>query len=679
MDSLFVGKDGFIWWKGVVEDRKDPIFLGRVRVRIFGWHTDDKLQLPTHDLPWAMPSLPIDNGRNPIGLKEGDWCWGFFLDGPEAQKPIVVGFIPGIDEDKANPEIGFYDPTPNEELKCDIVPRPPEMCPVQEGESKDGETPKATGRFKNPDVLPGQNIAFGELVKKYDYRTFKYDVNKDGEYNQTDANILTDIDGDGVPNNEKRFFSGQTKTSGSVAISRYPLEDRLMEPCTSRLTRNENIEKTIVALKKGELGAGEGGGYEGAGVGGDAAEGPAAFQEPETPYDAKYPYNHVYESESGHVIEVDDTPELQRMHWYHRSGTFTEIHPDGLEVNKVKKSQYNFIYEDYFNSTLKSINFDAGEAFRVKAGSVANINAGSDHNRQTGNDLNALVGRHINTRVKENTHTVIEEESWTHVFKGAFLYVKDDDGVLHIKVKKDILIESEMGKIQLVANSAPISLSSPQIMLQGPGGGLTDINLVSASIRSQFLVAHVAGVAFPAAGMIPDAPSPDPLLFNKAPDESWYEDGPTDASLKEGFLLPNGMPGDVWKPISESDKKLVTLSHAGQKHEIREALPTGQLEAVKIKYIHKDFSITEWKVVRPIHKPGDLIDKPKSVDIFEGDGRGMCRWSKPGAEYPKQVFFMTGSSENLILDSSQRHQCTFKFDEKIEGFNFKQTIEAPKT
>jgi len=45
--EYFQGKDGFIWWNGVVEDRKDPLFLGRCRVRILGWHTADKSELPT--------------------------------------------------------------------------------------------------------------------------------------------------------------------------------------------------------------------------------------------------------------------------------------------------------------------------------------------------------------------------------------------------------------------------------------------------------------------------------------------------------------------------------------------------------------------------------------------------------------------------------------------------------
>ena len=40
-----------IWWSGVVEDRDDPEKLGRCRVRIFGWHTDDVQLLPTNVLP----------------------------------------------------------------------------------------------------------------------------------------------------------------------------------------------------------------------------------------------------------------------------------------------------------------------------------------------------------------------------------------------------------------------------------------------------------------------------------------------------------------------------------------------------------------------------------------------------------------------------------------------------
>ena len=83
-DSNFLGRDGFTWFVGVVEDRADPSYLGRIRVRCLGYHTDDKTVLPTSDLPWAHPLQPITSsgisgiGQTPLGLLEGSWVIGFF-------------------------------------------------------------------------------------------------------------------------------------------------------------------------------------------------------------------------------------------------------------------------------------------------------------------------------------------------------------------------------------------------------------------------------------------------------------------------------------------------------------------------------------------------------------------------------------------------------------------------
>ena len=46
---------------GVVEDRNDPLSLGRCRVRAFGIHTEDKAMIPTEDLPWATPVMPFNS------------------------------------------------------------------------------------------------------------------------------------------------------------------------------------------------------------------------------------------------------------------------------------------------------------------------------------------------------------------------------------------------------------------------------------------------------------------------------------------------------------------------------------------------------------------------------------------------------------------------------------------
>jgi hypothetical protein len=58
---------------------------------------------------------------------------------------------------------------------------------------------------------------------------------------------------------------------------------------------------------------------------------------------SQYPYNHVYESESGHVIEIDDTPNSERLHTMHKSGTFEEIHADGTKVTKIVKDNYEIV------------------------------------------------------------------------------------------------------------------------------------------------------------------------------------------------------------------------------------------------------------------------------------------------------------------------------------------------
>ena len=71
---------------GVVEDRNDPEFLGRVKVRVYSVHNENKSEIKTKDLPWAMV---LQSGSNPAtsgigmsgtGIVEGTWVFGLFLD-----------------------------------------------------------------------------------------------------------------------------------------------------------------------------------------------------------------------------------------------------------------------------------------------------------------------------------------------------------------------------------------------------------------------------------------------------------------------------------------------------------------------------------------------------------------------------------------------------------------------
>lgn len=85
---------------GVVEDVQDSMKLGRARVRIFGLHPEDRTEVPTWSLPWAMVLTPTTSASvSGIGvtpqLVEGSWVFGFLLDGDKAQFPLIIGTFPG--------------------------------------------------------------------------------------------------------------------------------------------------------------------------------------------------------------------------------------------------------------------------------------------------------------------------------------------------------------------------------------------------------------------------------------------------------------------------------------------------------------------------------------------------------------------------------------------------------
>jgi hypothetical protein len=153
----------------------------------------------------------------------------------------------------------------------------------------------------------------------------------------------------------------------------YPKKGYLAQVDTNKLARAEKLNSTIWKVKTGSVLKGV---------------------EPTPPYNAKYPFNKVFESESGHVVEIDDTAGAERIHVYHRSGSFVEFHPDGTIVKKSikddteivlsNKSVYvvgtcNIVVEG--NTSIKTfgnLDIQAKENIDIKAGGNINMVCGGD-------------------------------------------------------------------------------------------------------------------------------------------------------------------------------------------------------------------------------------------------------------------------------------------------------------
>lgn len=115
--SQFLGKDQFVWWIGQVahpsvwRDSKTEIKLFdtpaeaefswayRAKVRIIGYHPFSGTELPDKDLPWAHVMTPASGGSahgalgQSLQLVGGETVFGFFMDGDEAQQPVIFGSL----------------------------------------------------------------------------------------------------------------------------------------------------------------------------------------------------------------------------------------------------------------------------------------------------------------------------------------------------------------------------------------------------------------------------------------------------------------------------------------------------------------------------------------------------------------------------------------------------------
>ena len=158
------------------------------------------------------------------------------------------------------------------------------------------------------------------------------------------------------------------------------------------------------------------------------------FDQPAIPYNASYPYNNVFESESGHLMEYDDTLSNERIHQRHRTGTSYEIDSQGNKVEIIKGESYRLLSnkEQVQITGNSDITIDgrhklyinksntANNHYDIQIGAGASINIQVDSgdvnihtiqgriNMNAGGDYNLKVGGNYTVEVAGNTLETIE-------------------------------------------------------------------------------------------------------------------------------------------------------------------------------------------------------------------------------------------------------------------------------
>jgi hypothetical protein len=317
------------WWTGVVEDRADPQKLGRVRVRIFGLHTDDIDKIKILDLPWAHTMMPCTSasisgvGLSPTGLVEGSWVVGFFADGENMQDPIVMGSIHG------------YPTQAKEEQKA----------------FKDFEG--AYPRWHNDSDV--SYVAREEKWKDHVSYSARYAERVEGIEMSTKPTLAT------VDN---KATEGTEDTRGT-------------------------------------------------------------WSEPEPRHGAPgmYPRVHTFESETGVVREVDDTPNGTRIVEYHPAGTWYEVFPDGDKMTKVSGDNYEIIvYDDnILVRGNRSVTVEGTARLLVKGDYITEV-LGDYHLKVHGNRYTKIT-QNDNTEVVGNFNLNVKEDFLTRVGKNQTLLI----------------------------------------------------------------------------------------------------------------------------------------------------------------------------------------------------------------------------------------------------------------
>ena len=123
------------------------------------------------------------------------------------------------------------------------------------------------------------------------------------------------------------------------------------------------------------------------------------WNQPTSDFNAQYPFNQVYESESGHIKEFDDTPGGERIHEYHRAGTFYEIDHAGNKTDYVKGDRYDISMHDDYVYVKGRVVHTYDDEVLIRCNDRLDLSAKWKMQIWSGGDLDIHSKRNINMKV----------------------------------------------------------------------------------------------------------------------------------------------------------------------------------------------------------------------------------------------------------------------------------------
>ena len=572
-----MGKDGFSWFVGVVEDRNDPAQLGRVRVRVLGRHTKDLTKIKTTDLPWAHVMHPVTDpsmqgmGHTPSFLTQGSWVVGFFRD-TEAQQPVIMGSLPGVPESPADATEGFNDPRSEDSPQGKPYAFDPKYGPypgelplsghglnepdtnrLARGKDSESHISLISRRLwhyrgdpvdKSGDIITGVGEAFKnklsnvansikDAIEGGDSSSLPKEMSVDDLVAGFEFVAVISASADDMTNKFSKLANDIANLSASeyaAAFTEIPEDEqtRLLLKWGSVAASQEEYREAAAKFNKTPPGAGARASQQSIdkflssgkvspetaakvksklATRGKAAELTAILKEKSqggktgiptatkphlsnvsdqaiketrgfweephpkgivadaNPYiSAAYPYNHVFESEAGHITEMDDSPGAERMYRQHCVGTFEEIHPDGTVVTKIMGDNYEIVIGSE-NIVIK------GSQNITVEGSVRELIKG-DYIQEIEGDFFQKI--HKNHRVKVGAANVDhprgpggnrEEEI---VGNHAYNINEDVNG----RIGGDVVINSEKSKWEIIAGQYTLAVGGEKMDSNPTGSGI---------------------------------------------------------------------------------------------------------------------------------------------------------------------------------------------------------------